>query len=92
MLIKFYKKRTRPLNQEKKLKLDQLKPNIFYTIKKISINEDVNIHQRLLDFGFYEGMQIKIMRRLPFGGPWIIQADSLYMALRDEEFKILELE
>lgn len=92
MAIKFYKKRKRPLNQEKKLIFDQLKPNIFYTLKKFNLNEGVNIHQRLLDFGFYEGMQIKIMRRLPLGGPWIIQADSLYMALRDEEFKILELE
>ena len=61
------------------------------TLKKINYNEDtLSIYQRLFDFGFYEGMSVRIVRKILFGGPWIIQADSLYLALRDEEFALLE--
>lgn len=60
-------------------------------IKIHSTHDSQEIHNRLLDLGFYEGMTLKVLRRISFGGPWIVQADNLYLALRDEEFKLLDL-
>lgn len=60
-------------------------------IKIHSAHDSLEIHNRLLDLGFYEGMTLKVLRRISFGGPWIVQADNLYLALRDEEFKLLDL-
>jgi Fe2+ transport system protein FeoA len=63
----------------------------FKIMKIHSSLENQEIHNRLLDLGFYEGMTLKILRRISFGGPWVVQADNLYLALRDEEFKLLDL-
>ncbi len=63
----------------------------FKIMKIHSSHDNQEIHNRLLDLGFYEGMNLKILRRISFGGPWVVQADNLYLALRDEEFKLLDL-
>lgn len=63
-----------------------------YTIKTISKSgHNSEVTDRLYDLGFIEGMSIIIEGRLPFGGAWIISSESLYVALRSEEFLRLEL-
>ena len=69
------------------------KKDKIYKIKKIRFETDSeHTYQRLYDYGFYEGMPIKVIRQIAMGGPWIIQADTLYMALRADEFALLEIE
>ncbi|MCK6600093.1 MAG: ferrous iron transport protein A [Bdellovibrionaceae bacterium] len=66
--------------------------NKEYHIKKIHFNEaHGGTYARMIDLGLMEGMKIKIIRRLQQQGPWVVQADTLYLALRDEEFSMLEL-
>jgi Fe2+ transport system protein FeoA len=65
----------------------------IYRLKSIRFDANASdTFQRLHDFGFYEGMPIKVIRQIALGGPWVIQADTLYMALRDDEFALLEME
>lgn len=65
---------------------------IFKIVKINSSQSESGIYQRLLDLGFYEGMSVKIIRRVAFGGPWILLADNMYLALRDDEFRMLEIQ
>lgn len=64
-----------------------------YLIRAITkSDQDKEITDRLYDLGFIEGMRIIVEKRLPFGGAWIVSSESIYVALRDDEFKRLELE
>ena len=67
--------------------------NRSYFLKKI-LKSEINseLTDRLYDLGFVEGMTLIVEKRLPLGGPWILSAGSLYVALRQEEFERLELE
>lgn len=63
-----------------------------YEIQRIiTSDQSTEITDRLYDLGFTEGMTIVIEKRLPLGGPWVISSPSLYVALRDDEFRRLEL-
>ena len=66
--------------------------NHTYILRKIIISDqDSEITERLYDLGFIEGMEVVVEKRLPLGGPWIVSSESLYVALRNEEFQRLEL-
>lgn len=43
------------------------------------------VRERLLELGLAPGRTLKVLRHLPFSGPTIIQAGSLFLALRREE-------
>lgn len=63
-----------------------------YKIQKIlKYENNVEITDRLYDLGFVEGLEVVVEKRMPLGGPWIVSAPMIYVALRDEEFKRLEL-
>ncbi len=66
--------------------------NRTYKIQKIlKSDQNAEITDRLYDLGFVEGLDIVVEKRMPFGGPWIVSSSMIYVALRDEEFKRLEL-
>lgn len=66
--------------------------NRTYKIQKIlKSDQNAEITDRLYDLGFVEGLDIVVEKRMPFGGPWIVSSPMIYVALRDEEFKRLEL-
>lgn len=65
------------------------RPYLLRTILKV--DQDSEITDRLYDLGFIEGMKIIVEKRIPMDGPWIVSSESLYVALRDDEFKRLEL-
>lgn len=54
--------------------------------------EHVNSSKRLLDIGFYSGMTFKVINQTAFNGPWIVESDSIYVALREEELACLVIE
>lgn len=67
--------------------------NKTYLLKSIRVSdENAEITDRLYDLGFVAGMKVIVEKRLPLGGPWIVSSESLYVALRDEEFQRLEFE
>ncbi|MBL7546262.1 MAG: ferrous iron transport protein A [Bdellovibrionaceae bacterium] len=53
--------------------------------------QNPEISDRLYDLGFIEGLEIVVEKRLPLAGPWIVSSSMIYVALRDEEFQLLEL-
>mgnify|MGYP001482950461 FL=1 len=63
-----------------------------YKIQKVlKLEQNPEITDRLYDLGFLEGVEVIVEKRMPFGGPWIVSSSMIYVALRDEEFKCLEL-
>lgn len=66
--------------------------NHTYVLRRIiKSDQDSEITDRLYDLGFIEGMEVIVEKRLPMGGPWIVSSESLYVALRNDEFQRLEL-
>lgn len=51
----------------------------------VDITAEPVVRERLLELGLGPGRSIKVLRRLPFAGPLIVQAGSLFLALRREE-------
>ena len=65
------------------------RPYLLRTIRKSDLDSEIT--DRLYDLGFVEGMNVVVEKKLPLGGPWIVSAESLYVALRNDEFERLEL-
>lgn len=53
--------------------------------KVIDISAEPLIRERLLEFGLSPGRTVKVLRRLPLAGPIVVQAGSLFIALRLSE-------
>lgn len=60
-----------------------------YKITKITGAPE--LRERLQEMGFYVGLTIEILGRAPFNGPYLVQFEACFMALRDEELKCLTL-
>lgn len=65
------------------------KPYQIQRIIKSAQNPELT--DRLYDLGFVEGMEVVVEKRLPLSGPWVVSSSMIYVALRDEEFQLLEL-
>jgi Fe2+ transport system protein FeoA len=48
----------------------------------VDITAEPVVRERLLEMGLSPGRSIKVLWRLPFFGPLIVQAGSLFLALR----------
>lgn len=53
--------------------------------KVVDITAESVVRERLLEMGFAPGREVRVLRRLPFGGPLIVQAGTLVVALRHTE-------
>jgi ferrous iron transport protein A len=53
--------------------------------KVVDITAESVVRERLLEMGFAPGRKVRVLRHLPFGGPLIVQAGSLVVALRHTE-------
>lgn len=47
--------------------------------------------ERLHEMGFYKGILLSLRGRGPFGGPYLVQLETVTIALRETEWKCLEL-
>jgi len=63
-------------------------------ILDLALNKDAKVcdvtlaspaRERILELGLSPGREVRLLRRLPFGGPVIVQAGTLFLALRREE-------
>jgi Fe2+ transport system protein FeoA len=43
------------------------------------------VRERLLELGISPGRSLRVLRKLPYRGPVIVQAGSLFLALRRDE-------
>lgn len=53
---------------------------------------DSEMKRRLLEMGFYEGAQVIVKSRMPFGGPLVVEVDHFSMAIRKFEADAVLLE
>ncbi len=47
--------------------------------------------ERLMEMGFYRGCVVKVRTRLPMGGPLIVEAGSLVIAVREAEAQSIDV-
>jgi Fe2+ transport system protein FeoA len=66
----------------------QLKPGHIFIIADFS-GEEV-ILERMRELGLRSGVQLKFIRRAPFGGPFLFQVATTLLALRKEELDCLK--
>lgn len=57
-----------------------------------SIAGEDRIIERLYELGFRQGLDVSVIRKLPFGGPFVVQVGRVVVALREEEAQCLTLE
>lgn len=60
-----------------------------YTVTQLAGPKD--LVERLQEMGFHKDMAVQLVGRAPFGGPFLIQFKTCFMALRAEEIACLKL-
>lgn len=56
-----------------------------HSARILSLSGPQDVVDRLREMGFCEGVSVEVIRRLPFGGPCIVQMGASAFALRQEE-------
>ena len=64
------------------------KENCFYVEEVLGSD---SLSHRLREMGLVEGATLRVLSRLPLGGPWRIQVGTLTLALRPLEMQRLKL-
>lgn len=64
-------------------RISDMEPHVESRI--IDVTTEPVTRERLLEMGLAPGRGVKVLRILPFSGPVIVQAGSLFLALRREE-------
>lgn len=67
------------------MKLTQWTPSHPKHLEIVRLEGPAIVLERLQELGFHPGLEIEVVGRLPFGGPWLIHAQATSYALRDEE-------
>lgn len=65
------------------MKLHELEPNHEALI--LSLEGDQEIIERLEEMGMSVGRSVRVLRRMPLGGPFVVQAGTIFIALRENE-------
>jgi len=60
-------------------------------VKLDRIDGDSVISERLIDMGFYPGVEIEFISRMVNNGPFILRVQSSFFALREEEVACLKV-
>lgn len=50
-----------------------------------ALTGDQEMNRRLRELGFYEGAEVLVRSRMPFGGPLVVEIDDFSVALRRSE-------
>jgi ferrous iron transport protein A len=61
------------------------------TIKDLS-KIDHLIKRRLLDMGIFEGTEVNVLSKMPFGGPIMIESNGNRIAIRKIDLNRIEVE
>ncbi|QBK26426.1 ferrous iron transport protein A [Ureibacillus thermophilus] len=79
------------LEGENILKLSEGHLGEAYRISDLSHLNKV-VQKRLLDLGVIEGVEISYIRKMPFGGPYILEVCGQYISLRKKDVDYIEVE
>lgn len=71
--------------------LANVKQGDTVTIKDLS-KTDMLIKRRLLDLGIFEGTEVNVLSKMPFGGPIMIESNGNRIALRKVDLIKIEVE
>lgn len=74
------------------MRLKDVAPLGEVTLQIIALSGDSLFVERLQEMGLSEGQLIRLLGRLPLGGPWLLQCRSSFLALREEEAAVLEVQ
>jgi Fe2+ transport system protein FeoA len=61
----------------------------IFTVQRIDSN-DQNLKNRMLELGFFPGLEIKLINRVSFGAVYIVQFNQNLIALNQNEFSCLQ--
>ncbi|MFC5541609.1 MAG: FeoA family protein [Bacilli bacterium] len=50
------------------------------------------VQKRLLDLGVIEGVEVTCIRKMPFGGPYILEVCGQQISLRKKDVNCIEVE
>lgn len=64
-------------------RVSDLQPAVCKEI--VDVTAEPFVRERLLEFGVAPGRLLRVLRKLPFSGPVIVQVGTLFIALRREE-------
>lgn len=71
--------------------LAQVKEGNKVIIKDLSKAENL-IKRRLLDLGIFEGIEVNVLSKMPFGGPIMIESNGNRIAMRKADMNKIEVE
>ncbi|WNF37485.1 FeoA family protein [Bacillaceae bacterium IKA-2] len=71
--------------------LAQVKEGNKVIIKDLSKTNDL-IKRRLLDLGIFEGTEVNVLSKMPFGGPIMIESNGNRIAIRKADMIKIEVE
>ncbi len=71
--------------------LANVKQGDTVTIKDLS-KTDMLIKRRILDLGIFEGTEVNVLSKMPFGGPIMIESNGNRIALRKVDLIKIEVE
>ncbi len=57
-----------------------------------AIHGDTLSVERLEEMGLSIGRHVVLVRKIPFGGPYVVRAGATFIALRDSEASFIEVE
>lgn len=65
------------------IRVSELKVGLVGQI--VEINAEALLRNRLLEMGFIPGSSVVVKRKMPLGGPIVVQSGSIFVALRSDE-------
>jgi len=54
--------------------------------------DNPELRERLIEMGFCQGVKGRLLQRLPFGGPLVLQAGTCTFALRKEDATCIHIQ
>ncbi|WP_147822469.1 FeoA family protein [Salidesulfovibrio onnuriiensis] len=70
--------------------LDEMTPGATCVMKDLAVGGELG--QRLMDLGFYPGVEISIVRNAPLVDPVELELDGYHVSIRHEEARHVEVE
>jgi Fe2+ transport system protein FeoA len=65
------------------MKLHDLTFNLEALI--VALEGDQEVIERLEEMGMGCGRSVRVLRKMPMGGPYVVQAGTIFIALRENE-------
>lgn len=68
--------------------MSQVNVGVF-RVDQVGGSKDLQL--RLHELGFFRGTELEVLKKIPFGGPFVVRLGNTLLALREDELKLLSL-